>query len=77
MNRSIKLLYKKISEKHGIPISKVQEVVEHQFKYIRQVMAQGIKNDPTSFKTIQITHLGKFAPRKYKLEEYKRKADNK
>lgn len=38
-------------------------------------MASGVKNQPDTFKNIQLTNLGKFAKREYKLQEYKRRAD--
>jgi len=51
----------------------VEKVVNSQFKFVKDVMANGEKNRPDTFKTIQLTHLGKFAVRKSKIEYYKRK----
>lgn len=77
MNPEIKTLYKEISFKYNISIDLVKKIVDSQFKFVKDVMASGIKNQPNTFKSIQLTHLGKFAKREYKLQEYKRKADEK
>jgi len=77
MNPRLKKIYKDISAKYDIPVSKVEEIVKHQFKFVSDVMAEGDKNKPETFKTIQLTHIGKFALREYKLKEYKQKASGK
>lgn len=75
MNPTVSKLYKEIAKKHGITPTQVKEIVESQFKFVKDTMASGIKNVPESFKSIQLTNLGKFAVRTHKLEEYKRKAE--
>ena len=75
MNPRLKKIYKDISARYDIPVDKVEEVVKHQFKFVSDVMAEGDKNKPETFKTVQLTHIGKFALRDYKLKEYKEKAD--
>lgn len=75
LNPTLKKIYTEVAEKHGITIKEVEEIVTSQFMLVRKVMNEGIKNEPESFKSVQLTHLGKFAVRKYKLEEYKRKAN--
>ena len=75
MDPTLKKVYKVIADKYGVTIDVVEKAVKHQFKFVTEVMAQGKKNAPDTFKTIQLTHLCKFAPRKYKLKEFKEKAD--
>tara|TARA_R110000822_G_scaffold296377_1_gene418801 strand:+ start:306 stop:563 length:258 start_codon:yes stop_codon:yes gene_type:complete len=75
MNLKIKSIYYEIEKEYGISFKQVKDIVENQFKFVKKTMAEGIKNNPKSFKNIQITHLGKFAVRKYKLEEYARKEE--
>lgn len=70
MTPAIKVIYQRIADKHGCTVEQVEEMVVSQFLFVKKVMAQGIKNDVDSFKSIQLTHLGKFAVRKYKIEEY-------
>ena len=73
MNPVVKRIYQKIASDHNLSVAQVKEIVEQQFEFVRKVMAEGEKNKPETFKTIQLTHLGKFAVRKYKLEEFKKK----
>jgi nucleoid DNA-binding protein len=77
MNPILKKVYKDIANKHGLTIEEVEQVVKHQFGFVREVMAKGEKNNPDTFKTIQLTHLGKFAVREYKLKEFQKKANGK
>lgn len=77
MNPRLKKIYKDISARYDIPVDKVEEVVRHQFKFVSDVMAKGNKNKPETFKTIQLTHIGKFALREYKLKEFQKKANEK
>jgi nucleoid DNA-binding protein len=70
----IKNIYKQIAEETGLDIKQIQEIVKSQFQFVRDIMASASKNDPDSFKTINITHLGKFAIREYKVEEYYKKS---
>jgi nucleoid DNA-binding protein len=77
MNPALRKIYKEIADRHGLTILEVEKIVKHQFGFVRDVMAQGKKNDPATFKTIQLTHLGKFAVREYKLKEYQKKANDK
>ena len=39
-------------------------------------MALGEKNKPDTFKSVNVTHLGKFATRDYMLKKYKEAYDN-
>lgn len=75
MSPIIIALYKKIAVKHNISVELVQAIVDSQFKFVKNTMASGVKNQPDTFKNIQLTNLGKFAKREYKLQEYKRRAD--
>ena len=46
MNPEIKTLYKEISFKYNISIDLVKKIVDSQFKFVKDVMASGIKNQP-------------------------------
>jgi nucleoid DNA-binding protein len=66
-------IYEEVARELNLPMDLVEKVLDSQFKFVKEVMAQGEKNKPETFKTIQLTHLGKFAVRKRKIEYYKRK----
>jgi hypothetical protein len=76
MDPTIKKVYRRIAKEYGVSEQQVKEVVEHQFLFVKGIMRKGIKNFPETFKGVQLTYLGKFAVRKYKVEEYKRKSIN-
>ena len=76
MSPSLRKLIKEISLSYNIPIKVVEEVVEDQFLFVREMMANGIKNEPDSFKSVNLTHLGKFSTRDYILQQYKQTYDN-
>ena len=68
-------LYEAVAKELNLPMDLVEKVLDSQFKFVKEVMAQGEKNKPETFKTIQLTHLGKFAVRKRKMEYYKRQLE--
>ena len=59
MNPRLKKIYKDISARYDIPVDKVEEVVKHQFKFVSDVMAEGDKNKPETFKTVEAVKIGK------------------
>tara|TARA_R110002020_G_scaffold194371_1_gene395204 strand:+ start:180 stop:449 length:270 start_codon:yes stop_codon:yes gene_type:complete len=69
----MKKIYKEIAEELNVPVSLIEKIVNSQFEFVKKVMAEGEKNKPDTFKTIQLTHLGKFAVRKKKIEFYKKR----
>ena len=72
---TVKRIIRKIAAEENLPIETVEKIVLSQFRFVRKVMGEGVKNKPESFKSVQLTHLGKFAPREKKLQEYKKKAN--
>ena len=71
----MKKIYDEIAQELNVPSYLIEKVVNSQFEFVKNVMATGEKNKPETFKTIQLTHLGKFAVRKKKIEFYKRKVE--
>jgi nucleoid DNA-binding protein len=74
MSPTLKRIYKQISQNTGLSMEMVEEIVRSQFQFVKDIMASGEKNDPESFKTINVTHLGKFAIREFKVMEYYKKS---
>ena len=66
-------IIKEIALKERLPVETVKKVVELQFHFVRKIMAEGEKGNPETFKTIQLTHLGKFALREKMLKNYTEK----
>jgi len=68
---TIQKVVQKIAKEQGLSIDIVTKIVNSQFKFVKDTMALGEKNRPETFKTIQVTHLGKFAVRKKKIEQFR------
>ena len=64
-------IYNKIAKEQDVSFEEVKSIVESQFKTVRRVMKEGTKNEPDSFKVIQLTHLGKFLVRKHHILKMK------
>ena len=71
----MKKVYQEIAKELEISPGLVEKIVNSQFKFVKDTMATGEKNRPETFKTIQLTHLGKFAVRKKKIEFYRKKVE--
>jgi hypothetical protein len=76
MSPLLNKLIREISLSTGIPKDVVKMIIDSQFLFIREVMALGEKNKPDTFKSVNVTHLGKFATRDYMLKKYKQAYDN-
>lgn len=76
MNIVLKQLVNDIHHKYGIPKKVIEKVINNQFLFVREAMAEGEKNDIKSFRNINLTHLGKFAVREHLLKKYKEHYDN-
>jgi len=76
MSPLLNKLIREISLSTGIPKDVVKMIIDSQFLFIREVMALGEKNNPDTFKSVNVTHLGKFATRDYMLKKYKEAYDN-
>ena len=59
-----------------IPVKDVEEIVNHQFKFIRKVMESAVKNEEDTFKTVALPLFGKFAVPKGKVAILAKIAEN-
>tara|TARA_B110000908_G_C10157822_1_gene404507 strand:- start:514 stop:735 length:222 start_codon:yes stop_codon:yes gene_type:complete len=51
----------KLATKYNLPISKVEEIVNFQFKFVKNVMAKG------SFEAVRLPYFGKFSAKKERI----------
>jgi nucleoid DNA-binding protein len=70
MSRNKKEIIHKIANKYNLPLKKVAEIVDYQFKYISKIMKKG------DFETIRLPYFGKFSVNKKRVE-YINKLKNK
>ncbi len=51
-----------LATKYNLPISKIEEIVTFQFKFVKQVMQQG------DFTTARLPYFGKFSAKKERIK---------
>jgi|TARA_B100000963_G_C22629733_1_gene674260 nucleoid DNA-binding protein len=69
MKKSTKEIIQKIATKYNLPLSKVEDIVMHQFKYVSKIMEEG------NFDQVRLPYFGKFSS-KPKRREYITKLKN-
>jgi len=70
MNPVTKRIYKEIAEELGVEFKIVEAVVENQFKFVKDAMAEGEIEKDIPFKNINIKLLGKFVIKEKQLNKY-------
>lgn len=65
-----KIIIQKIASKYNLPISKVEEVVYYQFKYVSKIIREG------NFESVRLPYLGQFHVRKGRLKHLNERFDN-
>lgn len=57
-----KKIIQKLATKHNLPLSKVEEIVNHQFKFVAKIMKEG------KFESVRLPYFGKFSVNKGRLK---------
>lgn len=65
-----KSIIQNLASKHNLPISKVEEIVYHQFKFVAKVIREG------EFKAVRLPYLGKFHVNPGRLKHLNERPDN-
>lgn len=60
--------YKRIAKKYNLTEKQVKEIYESQFEVIRIAMKDNDRNDPDSYKNINMLKLGKLYAKKHIIE---------
>jgi nucleoid DNA-binding protein len=59
---SKKLIIYKLANKYNLPLSKIKEIVDYQFKYVALIMKKG------EFESIRLPYFGKFSVKKGRIK---------
>ena len=51
-----------LATKYNLPISKVEEIVNYQFKFVKKVMQKG------NFEAVRLPYFGKFSAKKERIK---------
>jgi nucleoid DNA-binding protein len=62
MVRDKKVIIQILATKYNLPLKKVEEIVNHQFKFVEQVMKKG------DFDSIRLPYFGKFSVNSKRVE---------
>lgn len=65
-----KIIIQKLASKHNLPISKVEEVVYYQFKYVSKKIREG------KFESVRLPYLGQFHVTKGRLDYLNERFNN-
>jgi len=71
MIRNKKLIIYYLANKYDLPLSKIEKIVDHQFKYIGEIMKEG------KFETIRLPYFGKFSVNPKRVEYINKKKSEK
>ena len=67
MKRDKKLIIYYLANKYNLPLKKIEEIVDYQFKYVAKIMKSG------NFETIRLPYFGKFSVNKKRVEYINKK----
>ena len=62
MIRDKKVIIQILATKYNLPLKKVEEIVNHQFKFVEQIMKKG------DFDSIRLPYFGKFSVKPKRVE---------
>jgi len=57
-----KKIIQKLATKHNLPLSKVEEIINHQFKFVAKIIKEG------KFESVRLPYFGKFSVHKGRLK---------
>tara|TARA_R100001594_G_C3954922_1_gene243924 strand:+ start:102 stop:317 length:216 start_codon:yes stop_codon:yes gene_type:complete len=60
-----------LANKYNLPLSKIEQIVNYQFKYVEKIMKEG------KFETIRLPYFGKFSVNPKRVEYINKKKDGK
>jgi hypothetical protein len=69
-------ILKDISLTCYIPLEVVKKIVDSQFEFVANVIKSCDRDDPSTFKNVNVQYLGKFAVKESKKEFYNKPKDD-
>jgi len=70
MIRDKKIIVQILATKHNLPLKKIEEIVNHQFKFAEKIMKKG------NFDSIRLPYFGKFSVNPKRVEHINRLKKN-
>ena len=69
MNSIRKSLIQKLATKHNLPLSKIEEIANYQFRFVSNIIKEG------KFDAVRLPYFGKFSVKKGRLQHIQNKKD--
>jgi|TARA_R100000458_G_C8179761_1_gene177226 nucleoid DNA-binding protein len=67
MKKDKKLIIYHLANKYNLPLSKIEKIVNYQFKYVEKIMKEG------KFESIRLPYFGKFSVNAKRLKHINKK----
>ena len=67
MKKDKKLIIYHLANKYNLPLSKIEKIVNYQFKYVEKIMKEG------KFESIRLPYFGKFSVNPKRVEYINKK----
>ena len=67
MKKDKKLIIYHLANKYNLPLSKIEKIVNYQFKYVEKIMKEG------NFESIRLPYFGKFSVNAKRLKHINKK----
>tara|TARA_Y100000361_G_scaffold144845_1_gene153354 strand:- start:6849 stop:7076 length:228 start_codon:yes stop_codon:yes gene_type:complete len=64
-----KEIIQRIATKHNLPLSKIEEIINYQFKFVSEIIKKG------DFEAVRLPYFGKFSVKKERLKHIQDKKD--
>tara|TARA_R100000700_G_C3167195_1_gene142188 strand:+ start:99 stop:323 length:225 start_codon:yes stop_codon:yes gene_type:complete len=71
MSRNKKLIIYYLANKYNLSLSKIEKIVNHQFKYVEKIMKEG------KFESIRLPYFGKFSVKQSRLKHINKNKNDK
>jgi nucleoid DNA-binding protein len=69
VSTSKKEIIQRIATKHNLPLSKIEEIVNYQFKFVADIIKKG------NFESVRLPYFGKFSVKAGRLKHIQNKKD--
>jgi hypothetical protein len=74
-NRVLRNIIREISEETGLDENLIEKMNNSQFKYVRDVMAKGDKENPETYKTVYLQYIGRFVVKPHMVKRLEENRD--
>ena len=68
IQKPVRDLIKQLAKEYDIPYGTAEEIIDSQFKFLKEAMGKGTKGEYDSFETILLRRLGTFEASKGKID---------